>query len=231
MHRHDDESHSSGRLTDELWKHTKWSREEFLSQQQRSLREALRYAVAHSPYYRETIGHLVDTNAPFDEFPILTKRELMRNYDRIVTDRRLTLRDLETHLDGDNPGGVLHDQYRVAATSGTTGERAVVVYDQLAWDTGMWPGGTERTARGDMEVWNLRTAVGGLILADSRFSEWNGPYVPSVPTDPWGNPYFFDPDYLIGGTWHVVIGSFGPNGVGRNVYDADNIYVTLAVRP
>ncbi len=137
MHRHDDESHSPGQLTDELLKHTKWSREELLSQQQRSLREALRYAVAHSPYYRETIGHLVDTNAPFDEFPILTKRELMRNYDRIVTDRRLTLRDLETHLDGDNPGGVLHDQYRVAATSGTTGERAVVVYDQLAWDTGI----------------------------------------------------------------------------------------------
>jgi putative adenylate-forming enzyme len=137
MHRFDDESNSLGRLTEELLKHNKWSREELHSQQQRSLRKALRYAVTHSSYYRDTIGHLVDTNASFDEFPILTKRELIRNFDRIVTDRRLTLHDLEIHLDGADPGGVLYDQYRVAATSGTTGERAVVVYDQLAWNTGI----------------------------------------------------------------------------------------------
>ena len=137
MNRIDEDSNSLGRLTDELLKHNKWSREELISQQQKSLRDALRYAVTHSTYYRDTIGHLVQANAPLDEFPILTKRELICNFDRIVTDRRLSLHELETHLAGADPGGVLWGEYRTVATSGTTGERAVIVYDRLAWDTGI----------------------------------------------------------------------------------------------
>lgn len=133
----DRNSSTLGRLTDELRRHNSWSREKLELHQKKSLRQALKYAVTHSSYYRDTIGHLVETNAPFNEFPILTRRELIRNYDRIVTDRRLSLDNLEIHLDGADPGGVLYDEYRVAATSGTTGERAVVVYDKLAWDTGI----------------------------------------------------------------------------------------------
>jgi hypothetical protein len=55
--------------------------------------------------------------------------------------------------------------------------------------------------------------------------------MPTIPLDPWGHPYFFDTDYDIdpsgGVTNAAVIGSFGPNGVGQNVYDSDNIYIKL----
>lgn len=137
MNRIDKNSNTLGQLTDELRRHNAWSREELLEYQQKCLREAMQYAVDRSSYYRDTVDHLVKANAPLAEFPVLTKRELIRNFDRIVTDRRLTLHDLEIHLDGADPGGVICDEYRIAATGGTTGERAVVVYDQLAWDTGI----------------------------------------------------------------------------------------------
>jgi hypothetical protein len=52
-----------------------------------------------------------------------------------------------------------------------------------------------------------------------------------IPNDPWGHPYFFDTDYDIDPTAAVqnavVIGSYGPNGRGLNLYDSDDIYKIL----
>jgi len=99
---------------------------------------------------------------------------------------------------------------------------------QLAWDTGKWPGGLDRSVPGDPEITDLTTADAGLILVDSnKFPNWKGPYVREILRDPWGARYFFDPDYRISGVMRPVVGSFGPNGSALNVYDDDNIYVTL----
>ena len=98
---------------------------------------------------------------------------------------------------------------------------------QLAWDTGKWPGDAVRSGTADKEVWDLTTADAGLLDEDGDFPNWQGAYVKDIPSDPWGSPYFFDPDYKISGVTRVVVGSFGPNRVGRNVYDLDNIYVIL----
>lgn len=98
---------------------------------------------------------------------------------------------------------------------------------QLAWDTGEWPGGIPRNSTANPELWDLSTHAAGLLRADSRFDNWQGPYVPKVPLDPWGSPYFFDPDYNVSGVNKVVVGSFGPNQTGRNHYDSDNIYIIL----
>ncbi len=93
----------------------------------------LRHAVDSSPHYRDTIGALVARGAPLAEFPTLTKRALMENFDRIVTDARLRRRQVERHLDGDNPASLLLDEYRVMATGGTTGERGITAFDGAAW--------------------------------------------------------------------------------------------------
>ena len=106
-------------------------------------------------------------------------------------------------------------------------EMLAAAIQRLAWDTGEWPGGITRTLVSGREQWDLGAASAGLLAADSSFDNWDGPYLRSIPTDPWGHPYFFDADYRIDGTWHAVVGSFGPNGRGRNVYDADNLYVVL----
>jgi general secretion pathway protein G len=99
---------------------------------------------------------------------------------------------------------------------------------QLAWDTGRWPGGIPRERLGNPEVWDLRISAAGLLKADAwRFPNWEGAYLDEIPKDPWGSDYFFDPDYTVNGRARPVVGSFGPNRRGRNVYDKDNVYVLL----
>ena len=110
-----------------------WPRERLLDHQQRELRRVLQHAVTASQFYRETLADLVARKAPLAEFPVLTKRLLMDNFDHIVTDRRLSRRSIERHLAGERPGDLLLGEYRVAATGGTTGERGIFVYDDSAW--------------------------------------------------------------------------------------------------
>lgn len=118
----------------ELAARDRWTRPQLLAHQQQSLRDMLHHAVRSSAYYHETIGHLVARQAPLEEFPVLTKDRLVANYDRIVTDRRLRLADIERHLVGERAGDLLFGEYRACATGGTTGVRAVIVYDRTAWE-------------------------------------------------------------------------------------------------
>lgn len=105
-----------------------------------------------------------------------------------------------------------------------------LVIELLACDTEKWPGPNEVGETADIEVWDLSAASAGLVATSGAFPGWNGPYIASVPKDPWGNNYFFDPDYTIGGVLYAVIGSFGPNGVGPNQYDSDDVIIKLAAR-
>lgn len=102
----------------------------------------------------------------------------------------------------------------------------------LEGDSAEWPGhksieDIESGASGN-EMWDLSAPEAGLVSTDGLFGNWAGPYISVIPADPWGNDYFFDTDYDVdsgaGEQWGVVVGSFGPNGVGQNVYDGDNIY-------
>ena len=99
--------------------------------------------------------------------------------------------------------------------------------EALVIDTYKWPGPSDVGVTADQEVWDLSASSAGLVSTNGQFPGWNGPYLQGIPTDPWGNNYFFDPDYRIDGTNYVAIGSFGPNGSGPNVYDSDNIIFIL----
>ncbi len=99
--------------------------------------------------------------------------------------------------------------------------------EMLASDTEKWPGPNSVGVTANLEVWNLNLSNAGLVATTGGFPDWNGPYVQSVPKYPWGSDYFFDPDYMIGGVNYAVVGSFGPNEDGKNVYDSDNIYLIL----
>jgi phenylacetate-CoA ligase len=112
----------------------RWPRELLLEFQRRRLREVVRHAIANSPYYCRAIGDAGSGDIRLDRLPILTKATLMAEFDRIVTDRRLTRADAEQHLAGDRAGDLLFGEYRVFASGGTTGERGVVVYDRAAWE-------------------------------------------------------------------------------------------------
>lgn len=103
----------------------------------------------------------------------------------------------------------------------------MLAMEQLANDTARWPGPQSVGVTANAEVWNLNTSNAGLVATNGGFPNWSGPYMKSVPTDPWGSNYFFDPDYRIGATDYAVIGSFGPNKCCQNTYDSDNVYLIL----
>jgi general secretion pathway protein G len=109
-----------------------------------------------------------------------------------------------------------------------------IAIQSLGIDSGLWPGAQElgEVACGgtDDVIDDLTTPEAGLVQSDSSFTQWNGPYMPEVPLDPWGHNYFFDTDYTINGQTAVVVGSYGPNGVGANLYDADDI-IRVIVEP
>ena len=121
-------------LAAQMLERERWPRERLLEFQRRRLRAIVRHAVAHSPYYRRVIGDVGNGDINLQQLPILTKTTLMAEFDRIVTDRRLRLADAERHLAGERAGEPLFGEHRIVATSGTTGVRGVVVYDQPAWE-------------------------------------------------------------------------------------------------
>jgi type II secretion system protein G len=100
----------------------------------------------------------------------------------------------------------------------------------LASDTERWPGPNSVGVTANQEVWDLNSPDAGLVVSNGGFPNWNGPYIDSVPKDPWGSDYFFDPDYKIGGVDYPVVGSFGPNKVGPNIYDSDDLYLILPLQ-
>ena len=99
------------RRTAELVARDAWPREQLIQFQHEQLRKMLRHAVDASPYYRDLIGDLVARHAPLHEFPVMTKAVLMANFDRIVTDKRLTRALVEQHLSSAEVGTPLLGEY------------------------------------------------------------------------------------------------------------------------
>jgi phenylacetate-CoA ligase len=76
-----------------------------------ALRALLATAVERSPWHRGRLGgHDIASLSEGDivDLPVMTKTDLMDNFDAIVTDPRLSRRLCEDHLD-QNPGGQLLD--------------------------------------------------------------------------------------------------------------------------
>ena len=113
----------------EILSRDRWSRERLLTFQRERLRRLLDHAVAHSPYYRETLGGDA-SERPLAELPPLTKAQLMTEFDRVVTDPSLRLAELQAFLGEAAPGESYRGEYRVFATSGATGQPGLFVYSE-----------------------------------------------------------------------------------------------------
>lgn len=121
-----------GELLPELMAANTMPAAELHALQQRRLRRLLEHAVAESPYYRRLLGDRDPDSLTVEMFPVMTKSEMMRAFDELVTDPALDRAGLEAWVaDPDNIGRRYLDRYAVFQSSGTTGEAAVVVYDEL----------------------------------------------------------------------------------------------------
>jgi prepilin-type N-terminal cleavage/methylation domain-containing protein len=114
-----------------------------------------------------------------------------------------------------------------------TGDLAAIQrkVQDLGHDTGSWPGGSTAGVWKDQgsgnEYEDLSTAAMGLAATDGSYTDWQGPYYTGPFQDPWGRNYFFDEDYDLNGRVVAAIGSYGPNGQGKNMYDDDDIILII----
>lgn len=118
------------RIADNLAVHDRWTREQLLAFQKTRLRQVVAHAAAHSPYYREVFGALGDSPKRLQDLPTLDKSLLMKEFDRIVTDRRLNRELVDDHVGKHGAGVPLFERYRVLPTGGSTGIRTLVVFSR-----------------------------------------------------------------------------------------------------
>lgn len=108
------------------------SRDDQLKIQNNRLENLLKYAKSNSEYYNKLIPNDLD----FTKIKPINKDELLKNFDEIVTDKRLKLEDIKKEILSNPDGGSLFDGlYSVTMTSGSTGNPAIIVQDKNFQDS------------------------------------------------------------------------------------------------
>ncbi len=113
-----------------------WTPDRLRGFRDNALRDLLREVKASSPWHAARLEAVDPSEISADDLsslPTMTKSDLMANWDRIVTDDRLSLSTTEAHYAALADGGpqYLLDKYQVAATGGTSGVRGIFA---VGWD-------------------------------------------------------------------------------------------------
>ena len=102
--------------------------------QNEQLKRVVQHAVAHSDFLSELYADIdVEGDLQLHHLPVVDKRLMMDNFDRWVTDPRLKLAEIEQQIETDPEEQYYLDEYRIVATSGSSGLRGIFVYDRLEW--------------------------------------------------------------------------------------------------
>ncbi len=114
----------------------RWTPERLRAERQQQLRMLLRKAKDSSPWHRGRLSRIDPdqaTEADLQAIPPTTKEDLMRDFDAILTDQRLSRQMVEAHIDHLEGDAYLLDEYHVVASGGSSGTRGVFVYDWDGW--------------------------------------------------------------------------------------------------
>lgn len=117
------------------------SREQLDALINQRLRALLHHAKTNSPWYKITLANInieKFTKDRIEELPTINKSILMEHWDNIVTNPRLSLAQVEKHLNrkSDKIDNLyLFNRYQVISTSGSSGKRGVFIYDWDEWIT------------------------------------------------------------------------------------------------
>lgn len=106
-----------------------WTREQIRSWQRDRLEDLLTHAVQHSAFHRGRLAGLDPEGFQLEDLaslPVMTKDELMDQYDDVVTDTRLSRDLVEAHLAASETGpSALLDEYVCLASGGSSGKRGI----------------------------------------------------------------------------------------------------------
>ncbi len=110
------------------------SRDQLAKVQKDRLKKLVGFAKENSPFYKDLYKNIGEDFC-LEDLPPVTKPEMMAAFDRVVTDRHVTMKRIDGYCkDPDHIGRMLDDKYLVFKTSGSTGNPAVVLYDQNCID-------------------------------------------------------------------------------------------------
>lgn len=125
-----------------LWEHRcnlRMTREQLEAAQLRKFRRLVSYVQQHSPYYHAIIDkfRIDPARCVPSDFPILTKSDVIRHFDEIVTDRRITRANIANFLArSTDPDELFEGEFHVLHTSGTSGTVGYFVFSHEAWIKG-----------------------------------------------------------------------------------------------
>jgi len=108
-----------------------WDAGQLAAHQRDRLRALLAHAAEHSPFHAARLRGLDLERLELTELarlPVMTKSQMMADFDDVVTDRRLSRRLAERHLAASaRQPGLLLDQYVCLASGGSSGLRGIFV--------------------------------------------------------------------------------------------------------
>lgn len=114
-------------------RHERLDRAQIEAHQRRELQTLLDHAARHSPFYRDRLAGR-RTSVSLAELPAMHKRDLVRDFESIVTDPRLTLATLQSHArEMRETDPLLFGEYRILTTGGTSGQTTYVPFDRSSW--------------------------------------------------------------------------------------------------
>jgi phenylacetate-CoA ligase len=115
------------------FRYNRISKAKLLEIQEVRFRRLLRYAVKNSEFYQDFYRGIDIDRCRLTDLPILTKSVMMDNFDRLVTDSGIKLREIQNWIaDKSNYGKLYRGKFLPILTSGSSGEYALVVYDRQA---------------------------------------------------------------------------------------------------
>ncbi len=109
----------------------RWTPQQLREHQQAAQKRLRDHAYGKSPFYRRFHKGLY--GSPLEDLPVLTKAELMKNWDEVVTDKSVRLREVQDYVAQGDWSRRFRDKYYVNTTSGTTGLRGIFIYDSKEW--------------------------------------------------------------------------------------------------
>jgi phenylacetate-CoA ligase len=116
----------------------RWTRQELSEFQDRQLKSLVSHAIGHSSFYHELYSRIdAGKGVLLKDLPIINKAIMMENFDRFVTDPRLKLADLQTHVREITRDEYYLGEYRVFTTSGSSGQKGVFVSNRREWSTAL----------------------------------------------------------------------------------------------
>lgn len=110
------------------------SRDRLLSWQRSRLLDTVRNAASTSPFYRELYSGIeLADDLDLRELPTVRKSMLMQRFGEWASDPRLRLAGIESHLELLRDDELFLGNYRCMPSSGTTGQKGILVYDRTEW--------------------------------------------------------------------------------------------------